>query len=143
MRKTEGFTRRRGDAEDTEPNATRTTPRGWTDLHQCSDAAVPSLLFAAAPAAPGGGGGGRREPPESIAPAKGCTQVQHMRLAYQLVLGSSAAIVLVMSIYGVTTLGHRQQMLGDALVRETEMLAQSMQIVARRAVRNAQGGRLG
>jgi signal transduction histidine kinase len=67
---------------------------------------------------------------------------QHMRLAHQLVLGSSAAIVLVMSIYGVTTLRYREQLLGDALVRETEMLAQSMQIVATSAVRNGQVDRL-
>ncbi len=65
-----------------------------------------------------------------------------MRLAHQLVLGSSAAIVLVMSIYGVTTLRQRHQLLGDALVRETEMLAQSMQIVASSAVRNGQVDRL-
>ena len=65
-----------------------------------------------------------------------------MRLAHQLVLGSSAAIVLVMSIYGVTSLRHREQLLGDALVRETEMLAQSMQIVANSAIRNGQAEQL-
>ena len=65
-----------------------------------------------------------------------------MRLAHQLVLGSSAAIVLVMSIYGVTTLRQREDLLSDALVRETETLAHTMQIVANSALRNGEADRL-
>lgn len=65
-----------------------------------------------------------------------------MRIGHQLVLGSSTAIVLVMSIYGATSLRHRQQLLGDALMRETETLAHSMQIVANSAIRNDQVDRL-
>ena len=61
-----------------------------------------------------------------------------MRLAHRLVLGSSAVVALVMTIYGVTTLRQRERLLGDALVRETEALAHAMQIVANSAVRNGQ-----
>jgi signal transduction histidine kinase len=61
-----------------------------------------------------------------------------MRLAHRLVLGSSAAIALVMSIYGVTTLRQREALMSDALVRETETLAHAMQTVANSAIRNGQ-----
>ena len=61
-----------------------------------------------------------------------------MRLAHQLVLGSSAAVALVMTIYGVTTLSQRERIISNALVRETETLARTMQIVASAAVRNGQ-----
>ncbi|HEU4451410.1 MAG TPA: HAMP domain-containing sensor histidine kinase [Longimicrobium sp.] len=61
-----------------------------------------------------------------------------MRLAHRLVLGSSAVVALVMTIYGVTTLRQRERLMGDALVRETEALAHAMQIVANSAVRNGQ-----
>jgi signal transduction histidine kinase len=61
-----------------------------------------------------------------------------MRLAHQLVLGSSAAVALVMTIYGVTTLSQRERIIRNALVRETETLARTMQIVASAAVRNGQ-----
>jgi two-component system NtrC family sensor kinase len=65
-----------------------------------------------------------------------------MRLAHQLVLGASAAVALVMSIHGVTTLRQREQLMGDALVRETETLAHTVQIVANSAIRNGQTDRL-
>lgn len=65
-----------------------------------------------------------------------------MRLAQQLVLGASAAVALVMSIYGVTTLQQRERLIGDALVRETETLAHAMQVVANSAVQNGQEDRL-
>lgn len=61
-----------------------------------------------------------------------------MLLAHRLVLGSSAVIALVMTIYGFTTLRQREELIGDALVRETETLAHTMQIVANSAVRNGQ-----
>jgi signal transduction histidine kinase len=61
-----------------------------------------------------------------------------MKLAHRLALGASAVVALVMSVYGATTLRHRQQLMGDALARETETLAQTVQIVANSAVRNGQ-----
>jgi signal transduction histidine kinase len=61
-----------------------------------------------------------------------------MRLAYRLALGSSAVVALVMTIYGLATLRQREQLIGDALVRETEALAHALQIVANSAVRNGQ-----
>ncbi len=65
-----------------------------------------------------------------------------MRLAHQLVLGASAVVAIVMSIYGVTTLRQRERLMGDALVRETETLAHTVQIVANSAIRNRQTDRL-
>ncbi len=65
-----------------------------------------------------------------------------MRLAHQLVLGSSAAVALVMTLFGVSILRQREQTIGDAMVRETETLAHAMQIVANSAVRNGQTGPL-
>ena len=61
-----------------------------------------------------------------------------MRLAHRLVLGSSAVVALVMTVYGVTILRQRERLIGDALVRETETLAHAMQIVASSALRNGQ-----
>ncbi len=61
-----------------------------------------------------------------------------MRLSQQLVLGSSAVVALVMTIYGLTALEQRQRLIGGALVRETETLAHAMQIVASSALRNGQ-----
>ena len=61
-----------------------------------------------------------------------------MRLAHRLVLGSSVVVATVMTIYGVTALGQRKQIIGQALVRETETLAHTMQIVANSALRNRQ-----
>jgi signal transduction histidine kinase len=66
-----------------------------------------------------------------------------MRLAHQLVLGSSAVVALVMTIHGVTTLRQRERLIGDALARETETLAHAMQIVANSAIRNGQTAPLG
>ncbi|HEU4559104.1 MAG TPA: HAMP domain-containing sensor histidine kinase [Longimicrobium sp.] len=61
-----------------------------------------------------------------------------MRLAQQLVLGSSAAVALVMTIYGVATLTQRERIITQTLVRETETLARTMQIVAASGVRTGQ-----
>ena len=61
-----------------------------------------------------------------------------MRLAHRLVLGSSAVVALVMTLYGVTTLRQRERLMADALVRETEALAHALQIVANSAVRSGQ-----
>ncbi|HYJ79777.1 MAG TPA: ATP-binding protein, partial [Longimicrobiaceae bacterium] len=58
-----------------------------------------------------------------------------MRLAHQLVLGSSAVVAVVMTIYGVTALRQRERLIGDALVRETETLAHAIQIVANSTIR--------
>ncbi len=61
-----------------------------------------------------------------------------MRLAQQLVLGSSAAVAVVMTIYAVTTLTQRERIITQALVRETETLARTLQIVAASGVRTGQ-----
>ena len=61
-----------------------------------------------------------------------------MRLAHRLVLGSSAVVALVMTIYGAATLRQRERLLQASLVRETEALARAMQIVANSAMRNGQ-----
>ena len=65
-----------------------------------------------------------------------------MTLAHRLVLGSSAVVALVMTIYAVTSLRGRERLIGDALVRETETLAHTMQIMANSAIRNHQTERL-
>ena len=61
-----------------------------------------------------------------------------MRLAHRLVLGTSAVVVAVMTLYGVTVLRQRQELIEQALVRETEMLGHAMQIVANSSIRNRQ-----
>jgi signal transduction histidine kinase len=61
-----------------------------------------------------------------------------MRLVSRLVLGLGAVLATVMSLYGITSLRQREQLIGDALVRETEALAHTMQIVANSALRNGQ-----
>jgi signal transduction histidine kinase len=61
-----------------------------------------------------------------------------MRLSHQLVLGTSAVVAVVMTIYGVTALQQRERLIGGALVRETETLAHAMRIVASSALRNGQ-----
>jgi signal transduction histidine kinase len=65
-----------------------------------------------------------------------------MRLVHRLVLGSSIVVATVMSIYGVTALRQRRELIEQALVRETETLANSMQIVANSAIRNGQTAQL-
>lgn len=59
-----------------------------------------------------------------------------MSIASRLVLGSSLVVVVVMTIYGVTSLQQRSRLITDALVRETETLANSMQVVANSAIRS-------
>ena len=59
-----------------------------------------------------------------------------MRLAHRLVLGSSLVVVTVMTLYGITSLRVRGRLIGEALVRETETLAHTMQIVANSAIRD-------
>jgi signal transduction histidine kinase len=61
-----------------------------------------------------------------------------MRLAHRLVLGSSLVVVTVMTLYGMTSLRVRGRLIGEALVRETETLAHTMQIVANSAIRNGE-----
>lgn len=61
-----------------------------------------------------------------------------LRLATRLVLGSSVVVAVVMTIYGITSLQQRRQLITDALVRETETLTHAMQIVANSSIRNDQ-----
>ncbi|HET7274203.1 MAG TPA: HAMP domain-containing sensor histidine kinase [Longimicrobiaceae bacterium] len=61
-----------------------------------------------------------------------------MRIATRLVLSSVAAVVVVMTAYGLLSLRQRGFLISDALVRETETLAHAMQIVANNAIRDDQ-----
>jgi two-component system NtrC family sensor kinase len=61
-----------------------------------------------------------------------------MSTATRLVLGATVVVVLVMTIYGMTSLRQREELITDALVRETETLANAMQVVANNAIRNGQ-----
>jgi signal transduction histidine kinase len=59
-----------------------------------------------------------------------------MRLAHRLVLGSSLVVATVMTIYGLNSVAQRGRLIGDALIRETETLARTLQIMANSAMRN-------
>ena len=61
-----------------------------------------------------------------------------MKLAHRLVLGSSAVVATVMTIYGLGSQRSRERLIGEALIRETRTLAHTMQIVANSAIRNGQ-----
>lgn len=59
-----------------------------------------------------------------------------MRLAHRLVLGSSLVVATVMTIFGLNSVARRSRLIGDALIRETETLAHTLQIVANSAIRH-------
>jgi signal transduction histidine kinase len=59
-----------------------------------------------------------------------------MRIATRLVLVLGLTTTAVMGIYGVIALEQREELLRDALARETETLARSTQIVVDNAVRD-------
>lgn len=61
-----------------------------------------------------------------------------MSTASRLVLGASLVVALVMMVYGIGSIRQRERLITDALVRETETLANALQVVANSALRNGQ-----
>jgi signal transduction histidine kinase len=65
-----------------------------------------------------------------------------MRIATRLVLLLGTATAAVMAVYALITQQQREALLGDALIRETETLARTLQIVTSNALRDRRFGDL-
>ena len=59
-----------------------------------------------------------------------------MSLAGRLVLGSTAVVASVMLMSAVVTLKQRNDLISEAIARETDSLAQAVEVVANSAIRN-------
>ncbi len=59
-----------------------------------------------------------------------------MRIATRLVLVMGATFALVIGVYAVISQNQRERLLRDALIRETDTLAQTLQIVTNNALRD-------